>query len=154
MTVPLPYFGRAGHFTAALPLATEPEPQRRHRAAESSLRSTSAPGRGERFLHRGFFAPTLEIVMFLPTISIPGRATRSSCAPTSAFLDTEATVSTDDSRTYQSVPYRHESVKHSMSEYVEGEASTKTSSPTGTTKGSSTLKNRWHRWSETWNTSS
>lgn len=38
--------------------------------------------------------------------------------------DAEATVYTDDSRAYRSLPFRHDSVKHSMSEYVKGQAST------------------------------
>ncbi|MDE0367596.1 MAG: IS1595 family transposase [Gammaproteobacteria bacterium] len=36
----------------------------------------------------------------------------------------DATVFTDDARAYQGLPYKHESVKHSVSEYVKGMAHT------------------------------
>ena len=38
--------------------------------------------------------------------------------------DRKATVYTDEAKAYQSLPYRHDSVKHSASEYVKGEAHT------------------------------
>ena len=38
--------------------------------------------------------------------------------------DAEATVYTDEAKAYQNPPYRHDSVKHSASEYVKGDAHT------------------------------
>ncbi len=38
--------------------------------------------------------------------------------------DREATVYTDEAKAYQSLPYRHDSVKHSASEYVKGDVHT------------------------------